>query len=291
MKVLVLGASGMIGSTMLRILAKQLDWQVIGTVRSESALGRVPSAIASRLIPAIDLTNGDVLVRLFRECRPEVVVNCAGLTKHVPDGNEPIAALTMNALFPHRLLELCGLSGARLIHVSTDCVFSGSKGNYSETDLADARDVYGKTKHFGEVATQGSITLRTSTIGHEFGTRLGLLEWFLAQSQCKGYRRAIFSGLPTVEFARVVRDVVIPNASLSGLYHVGAEPIDKEHLLRLIAREYGLATEIEPDDSVAIDRSLDSRRFSEATGYRVADWTALVKQMHDDRLAEGGANV
>jgi dTDP-4-dehydrorhamnose reductase len=247
--------------------------------------------MASRLIPDVDLANGDVLVRLFRECRPDVVVNCAGLTKHVPGGSEPLMALTMNALLPHRLAELCSISGVRLIHVSTDCVFSGSKGNYSETDPADAQDVYGKTKHLGEVTTHGLITLRTSTIGHELETRLGLLEWFLAQSRCKGYRRAVFSGLPTVEFARVVRDVVIPDVSLSGLFHVGAEPIDKERLLRLIAREYDLTTEIEPDDSVIIDRSLDSRRFSAATGYRAADWATLVERMHDDQLGRGSIYV
>lgn len=291
MKVMVLGANGMIGSTMLRILARQAGWQVFGTVRSESVLGRVPLEMASRLISGVDLTNSDALIRLFRKCSPDVVVNCAGLTKHVSGGTDPLEALTMNALIPHRLAELCGVSGARLIHVSTDCVFSGSKGNYSEADLADARDVYGKTKHLGEVASLGSITLRTSTIGHELCTRLGLLEWFLAQSRCKGYRRAIFSGLPTVEFARVVRDIVIPNGSLSGLYHVGAELIDKECLLRVITREYGLTTEIEPDDSVVIDRSLDSRKFSAETGYRAADWTTLIKEMHDDWLAGGIANV
>jgi dTDP-4-dehydrorhamnose reductase len=247
--------------------------------------------MASRLISGVDLTNSDALIRLFRKCSPDVVVNCAGLTKHVSGGTDPLEALIMNALIPHRLAELCGVSGARLIHVSTDCVFSGSKGNYSEADLADARDVYGKTKHLGEVASLGSITLRTSTIGHELGTRLGLLEWFLAQSRCKGYRRAIFSGLPTVEFARVVRDIVIPNGSLSGLYHVGAELIDKECLLRVITREYGLTTEIEPDDSVVIDRSLDSRKFSAETGYRAADWTTLIKEMHDDWLAGGIVNV
>ena len=291
MKVIVLGANGMIGSTMLRILARQAGWQVFGTVRSESVLGRVPLEMASRLISGVDLTNSDALIRLFRKCSPDVVVNCAGLTKHVSGGTDPLEALIMNALIPHRLAELCGVSGARLIHVSTDCIFSGSKGNYSEADLADARDVYGKTKHLGEVASLGSITLRTSTIGHELGTRLGLLEWFLAQSRCKGYRRAIFSGLPTVEFARVVRDIVIPNGSLSGLYHVGAELIDKECLLRVITREYGLTTEIEPDDSVVIDRSLDSRKFSAETGYRAADWTTLIKEMHDDWLAGGIVNV
>lgn len=284
MKVLVLGASGMIGSTMLRVLGARKGWQVAGTVRSGSVHAGMPLAITAQLIRGVDLADGDSLVGVLREYRPDVVVNCAGLTKHVPGGNDPVPASTINTLMPHRVAGLCQLSGARFIHVSTDCVFSGRKGTYSETDPADAQDVYGKTKYLGEVTMPGAITLRTSTIGHELGTRFGLLEWFLSQSSCQGYRRAIFSGLPTVEFARVVRDIVIPDLSLSGLYHVGAEPIDKERLLRLIAREYGVSTLIEPDDSVAIDRSLDSRRFAEETGYRAADWATLIRQMHDDRL-------
>ncbi|CAM8659713.1 RfbD dTDP-4-dehydrorhamnose reductase [Oxalobacteraceae bacterium] len=291
MKVLVLGANGMIGSTMLRILAGQSDWEVFGTVRSVSAAGRLPLDMASRLISGVDLTNSDALIRSIRNFSPDVIVNCAGLTKHVSGGADPLQALTMNALIPHRLAELCSVSGARLIHVSTDCVFSGNKGNYTEADFADAQDVYGKTKNLGEVVSPGSITLRTSTIGHELGTRLGLLEWFLAQSRCKGYRRAIFSGLPTVEFARVVRDVVIPNAALSGLYHVGAESIDKESLLHMIKQEYGLIAEIESDDSVVIDRSLNSKKFSAETGYQAANWSTLIKEMHDDCLSGGIINV
>jgi dTDP-4-dehydrorhamnose reductase len=189
----------------------------------------------------------------------------------------------MNALLPHRLAEYCDLVGARLIHVSTDCVFSGKKGNYREIDTPDATDVYGRTKALGEVGGINTITLRTSTIGHEVGTSFGLLEWFLQQKECKGYRRAIFSGLPTLEFARVVRDVVIPNRNLNGLYHVGAAPIDKDSLLRLIADVYGTTTTIFADDEVVIDRCLNSDRFSAATGYRAPDWPALIHVMHESR--------
>lgn len=283
MKVLVLGASGMIGSTMLRTLALHSSWDVIGSIRT-TAKPQLPAVTAARWVCGVDLANPDHLARLFREVHPDVVVNCAGLTKHLPSGNEPVPALTMNALLPHRLAELCGISRARLIHISTDCVFSGKKGNYREDDEPDASDVYGKTKHLGEVAGPGLVTLRTSTIGHEMGTRFGLLEWFLAQERCKGYRKAIFSGLPTVEFARVVRDLVIPDASLEGLYHVGAESIDKDALLRLIASVYRKQVEIETDDQVAINRSLDSQRFANATGYRAPGWPAMIEAMHQDRI-------
>lgn len=279
MKVLVLGANGMIGSTMFHVLSERNEWDVAGTVRSDKARLLFPATIADKLISSVELSSGDDLLRLFREAKPDVVVNCAGLTKHLPAGNDPLPALTMNALLPHRLAELCGVGGARLIHVSTDCVFSGGTGNYRETDSPDATDICGRTKHLGEVAGPNLVTLRTSTIGHEFGKRHGLLEWFLAQTECKGYRRAIFSGLPTVVFSRVVRDLVIPDGDLSGLYHVGAQPIDKDSLLRLIAKAYGKNTVITPDDGVVIDRSLNVERFESATGYRAPYWPELIETM------------
>lgn len=283
MKVLVLGCSGMIGSTMFRILARNANWDVIGSRRS-AARPELPAGGVARWVCGVDLANTDQLVRLFRDVNPDVVVNCAGLTKHLPSGNDPVPALTMNALLPHRLAELCEISHARLIHISTDCVFSGKKGNYCEDDEPDATDVYGKTKYLGEVSGRGLVTLRTSTIGHEIGTQFGLLEWFRAQERCKGYRKAIFSGLPSVELARVVRDIVIPDVSLGGLYHVGAEAIDKDALLRLIAKVYGKQVEIETDDQVVIDRSLDSQRFAAATGYRSPSWPVMIESMHKDQF-------
>jgi len=280
MKVLVLGAGGMIGRTMFGMLAQRSSWQVIGCVRAKAFTGPAPGPVMS----GIDLTNPDHLVHLFHMTRPDVVVNCAGLTKHLPEGNDPVSALTINALLPHRLVEHCAIAGARLIHVSTDCVFSGLAGNYREQDVADATDVYGRTKALGEVTGENVLTLRTSTIGHENGTSFGLLEWFLAQRQCKGFRHAVFSGLPTVEFARVVREFVIPKASLSGLYHVGASPIDKLSLLLLIARIYQRDTTIIVDEEFRIDRSLNVEKFADATGYRAPAWPDLIEAMYQDYL-------
>jgi dTDP-4-dehydrorhamnose reductase len=225
--------------------------------------------------------------RLFSQTRPEVVINCAGLTKHLPDGNTPIPALAMNALLPHRLAQMCVIAKARLIHISTDCVFSGVLGNYKEQDDTDAPDVYGKTKALGEVTIGDVVTLRTSTIGHECGTRFGLLEWFLAETQCKGFRHAIFSGLPSVEFARVIRDIVIPNPSLSGLYHVGANPIDKLSLLQEIARIYRKDISIVIDDTFRINRSLNTDKFAAATGYRAPAWPELIEAMYQDHIFRG----
>ena len=284
MRVLVLGVSGMIGSAMFRVLSENAAWVVFGAARSEG-LGRFfSSALDKRLITGIDANNYDVLTRVFGDVRPDLVINCIGLTKHHPQSLDPLLATPINTLLPHRLANICRAVGARFIHVSTDCVFSGSKGNYVEDDAADAADVYGKSKFLGEISAPHAVTLRTSTIGHELQSAYGLLEWFLAQKgQCKGFRRAIFSGLPNVTFAQVVRDVVIPRAELSGIFHVGAEPISKYDLLNLIARIYGKSIEIHSDDSFVIDRSLNLGRFRGATGYVAPDWPELINLMHRDQ--------
>jgi len=281
MKVLVIGASGMIGSTVLRVLSEKSDWAVFGTVRDESVKRFFTTSIGERLRAGVDVEHQDALVRILDQIRPDVVVNCAGLTKHKPEAKDPLVSIPINTLMPHRLAGLCKLLGARLIHISTDCVFSGEKGGYVENDFADARDVYGKSKALGEVHYPHTITLRTSTIGHELLSKYGLLDWFLSQDGwCKGYTRAVFSGLPTVVFAQVVRDVVIPHTELSGLYHVAAKPIAKFDLLKLIADVYGKTIDIVPDDKLVIDRSLDARRFQLATGYTAPEWPELIKLMH-----------
>jgi len=281
MRVLVLGASGMIGSTVLRVLSEKKEWRVFGTIRDESVNRFFSAPIAEHLIAGIDVEHSDVLAKVLDQFRPEVVVNCAGLTKHKPEVEDPLVSIPINTLMPHRLAGLCKLVGARLIHVSTDCVFSGEKGGYTEDDYADARDVYGKSKALGEVDYPHAITLRTSTIGHELQSKYGLLDWFLSQEgRCKGYNRAVFSGLPTVVFAQIIRDVVIPRPELSGLFHVGAKPINKYDLLKLIATVYGKQIEIESDSKLVIDRSLNAERFQGATGYVAPEWPELIETMH-----------
>ena len=281
MKVLVFGASGMIGSAMFRVLNAKKEWQVLGTLRSDEAKRFFSGDHQDKLVTGVDVEKHDVLVRIFARLKPDVVVNCIGLTKHHKESDDPLLAIPLNALLPHRMANLCSVAGARLIHVSTDCVFAGTKGNYEEDDAPDAVDVYGKSKHLGEVDYPHAITLRTSTIGHELQSAYGLLEWFLSQQKsCKGFNRAIFSGLPSTVFAQVVRDVVIPRPDLHGLYHVGAVAIDKYELLKLIAMVYGKQIDIARNDELSIDRSLNSGRFSHATGYKPAGWLELIQSMH-----------
>ena len=197
------------------------------------------------------------------------------------DSDDPLQAIPINSLLPHRLAGLCALLSARLVHIGTDCIFSGEKGGYTENDPSDAKDLYGKSKFLGEVDYPHAVTLRTSIIGHELQSAHSLIGWFLSQQDhCKGYKRAIFSGLPTVALAQIIRDVVIPSPDLSGVYHVAAKPISKYDLLRLVADVYGKSIEIEPDDQLIIDRSLNADRFRQATGYVVPDWPELIKLMY-----------
>lgn len=281
MKILVLGASGMLGNAMIRVLSEKADWQVYGTVRSESSKRFFSACIAERLLSGIDVEQHDSLMQAFIRARPDVVINCVGLIKQLADAEDPLQAIPINALLPHRLARLCELSGARLVHMSTDCVFSGEKGAYRETDPSDANDLYGKSKFLGEVRYRHTITLRTSIIGHELQSAHGLVGWFLSQQgKCKGYRRVIFSGLPTVVLAQFIRDVVISRPELSGLYHVAAQPISKYDLLRLVAEVYGKSIEIIPDDTLVIDRSLDATRVQKETGYVAPSWPELIRSMH-----------
>lgn len=280
--VLVLGAAGMLGNAVLRLFAESHGFSVRGTVRSGASAKLLPTALADRLVVGIDVENLDSLATAFAETRPDVVINCIGLVKQLSAAEDPLQALPINAMLPHRLARLCQMVGARLVHVSTDCVFAGTKGLYTEQDAPDAQDLYGRSKLLGEVDYPHAITLRTSIIGHELASAHGLVGWFLAQQGAvRGFRRAVFSGLPTVELARVIRDQVLPRPELHGLYHVSADPIDKHTLLCLVRDAYDKAVDITPDDRLVIDRSLDSTRFRQATGFTPKPWPALVQAMRD----------
>ena len=281
MKVLILGVSGMLGSMVFRVLNEKSDWQVYGTIRSASWKRFFSADAAERLISGVDVEQHDSLMQTFIRIRPDVVINCVGLVKQLADADDPLQAIPINTLLPHRLAKLCELSGARMVHISTDCVFSGEKGAYSEASPSDAKDLYGKSKFLGEVCYPHTITLRTSIIGHELQSAHGLVGWFLSQQgKCKGFRRAIFSGLPTVALAQVIRDVVIPRLDLFGLFHVGAQPISKFDLLSLVAEVYDKTIEIIPDDAMVIDRSLNAIRFQTETGYLAPSWPELIRLMY-----------
>lgn len=282
MRILIVGATGMLGSALHHVLSRDATLEVWGTIRDQSAKRHFDPSSHDRLLAGVDVLNHDSLVGALRVTRPDVVINAVGVIKQLSTADDPLVVLPINALFPHRLAALCALAGARMVHISTDCVFSGRRGSYRESDVSDAEDLYGKSKFMGEVSREPHVvTLRTSGIGHELTTRHGLVEWFLGESGAvRGFRQAIYTGLPWVELAQVIRTHVLPAPALNGLYHVSSDPINKYDLLRLVASAYGRPTQIMADDSFVIDRSLDSTRFRADTGYAPPAWPDLIAAMH-----------
>ena len=284
-RVLVIGASGMLGSTIFRALSREESLQTYGTVRDVRAAKHFPAELYGGLIPNIHMEGESGLITAFSISKPDIVINCVGIIKQLPNANDHLESLAINATLPHRLAKYCNMIGARLVHFSTDCVFSGKDGQYKEDDFPDANDLYGRTKYLGEVDYDNAITLRTSIIGHELASNKSLVDWFLSQSgEVKGDRRAVFSGLPTIEVARLIKDRVIPNPSLCGLYHLSVEPINKNDLLNLVAERYGKTIKIIPDDKVVIDRSLNSDRFRAATGFAPKPWPELINDMYNEHM-------
>lgn len=281
MRVLVLGASGMLGNAVIDVFSQDSSYEVWGTLRSASALRYFPVEQRARLLVGVDVLDQDALVRALDMVRPNVVINCVGLIKQLADAQDPLSTLPVNAMFPHRLARLCGLADIRVIHVSTDCVFSGRTGAYTESDPSDAEDLYGKSKFIGELHDlKHAITIRTSIIGHELNSNFALVDWFLSQTGAvRGFAKAIFSGLPTVELASVIKDCVLTHPELHGLYHVAAAPITKLELLRLISKQYKKEIDIVPDECLVIDRSLNYERFRQATSYVAPAWPDLIEKM------------
>ncbi|WP_205789410.1 SDR family oxidoreductase [Micromonospora sp. HM134] len=285
-RVLVVGVTGMLGHAVLRELADDPTLDVHGLARGidDERAGWYPPHLLARIVPAVDVTRFDDVRRLIDEVRPDVVVNCVGVIKQRPDVQDAVPTVTLNALLPHLLADACAQVGGRLVHVSTDCVFSGRRGGYLEDDLPDPPDLYGRSKLLGEATGASALTLRTSIVGHELTTRRSLVDWFLSQrGQVRGFTRAVYSGVTTVEFARLLRTVVLPRPELTGLYHVAAEPITKYDLLRLVAEVYGWPGELVPDDGFVCDRSLRADALARATGYRPPGWPDMITALHAAR--------
>jgi len=283
MRALVLGGAGMLGHKLWQVMRDRADTFV--TVRRSPEHYRALELFdADRVVGNVDAASEVDLDRAFTISRPDVVYNCVGVVKQRPEAHDAVQAITLNALLPHRLAARCATSGARLVQVSTDCVFSGRRGRYAELDTPDATDLYGRSKLLGEVDAPGCLTVRTSMIGREIGSRHGLVEWFMAnRGGCvQGFTRAVFSGFSTAELARVLADVPVRFPDLSGMWHVSAAPITKLDLLVLLNDAFRLGTRIEPDSSFECDRSLDSSRFRRVTGYAPPTWDEMVADMAQD---------
>jgi dTDP-4-dehydrorhamnose reductase len=280
-KILIFGSTGMLGHTLLRFFLEKNIHNTIGTIRFNDDLKLFPEKIRKNIISNIDIENEGIFRKVFNNFSPDIVINCVGLIRHLKISNDPVKMISVNSLFPHLLSRLCSSKNAKLIQFSTDCIFSGTKGMYTEIDLPDGVDLYAKSKFLGEVNASNQITIRSSFIGHEIKNSLSLLEWFLAEKHdVKGYTKAIFSGLTTLEMAKVIHDFIIPYDMLEGIYNISAEPISKYDLLNLIARVYSKSINIIPDSNVNHDLSLDSGLFRSTTGYIPPKWDDLIKAMY-----------
>ncbi len=279
-RILILGGDGMLGHQLLRSWQQRHEVRV--TLRGDESRYRSYGLYhADNAFYGVDARNFASLAKVIEEFSPDAVVNAVGIVKQRAEARDAIVSLEVNALLPHRLSELCTRRGVRLVHISTDCVFSGQKGMYREGDLEDARDLYGRSKLLGEVHDAGAVTLRTSIIGLELARKKSLIEWFLAQrGEVKGFTRAIYSGFTTLEMARIVERVLCRHGDLSGLWHVASEPIDKFDLLfRLssLLRRRDIA--LVQDDSFVCDRSLSAERFCARTGYAPPSWDAMLREL------------
>jgi dTDP-4-dehydrorhamnose reductase len=276
----------MLGHVLFRTCADRFD--TYGTVRRPTDTSLLDIA-PQRLIDGVDAEHFATVARTVEALQPDVVVNCIGAVKQSDAARDPVACIEVNALFPHRLARLCREAGTRLIHISTDCVFSGRRGNYGEDDTPDPDNLYGHAKLLGEVSGPATLTLRTSFIGPELDKSRGLLEWFLHQSgTVRGFRRAIFSGFTTDAISEVIVTLINDFPDMAGLWHVASEPVNKFELLSLIKRVYDHPIEIAADDTIKCDRSLNGGRFLATTGIRFPSWPAMIEQMHDRSISSAG---
>lgn len=281
MRILILGGSGMLGHRLWVDLSKQHETWV--TIRgSKTEFPDSPEFPRNLIRENVDALNFDQVTRALASIQPDLVINCIGLIKQMGHlARDPLFSISLNAMLPHRISMICRVAKIRMIHISTDCVFSGKKGNYTEEDQSDAEDIYGRTKFLGEVSYPHCITLRTSIIGRELKNKLGLIEWFLAQKgQINGYKKAIYSGFTTDEISRIIQIYVIPNPNLSGVYHVSSDPISKYDLLQLTKKAFHRSdVDILPDEIFYCDRSLNSTRFRSCTSYIPPTWEEMINEL------------
>ncbi len=277
----------MLGHKLVQRLAAHGLW-VAATIRSTSGYdtpaARTALGSADLILDGIDVLHDDMLTDAFARAEPDVVVNAVGVIKQLDAGKDPIPSITTNSLLPHRIAALAGKRSARVIHFSTDCVFAGHAGPFSENSSTDAEDLYGRSKLLGEVKAPGCLTIRSSIVGRELRGRSSLIEWFLAQrgGKATGYAGALYTGLTTNVMSDLVARLVTDHPDLDGIWHVASEPISKYELLKLVNQHFQLGIELACDDKFVIDRRLDGSRFRTRTGFLAPSWNAMIAEMRAD---------
>ncbi len=289
MRLLIFGANGLLGNTLIRYFICKNNFQTFGVVRDFSKILLFKKKLHKKIYVIENILDLMSIEKIIKLTKPDVVINCLGITNKIKNKSFNLIEdyIKINSLFPHMLYKICNKLGAKLIHFSSDCVFSGKKGSYSENDLADPVDFYGRSKLLGELDYENCITIRKSVIGHELLTRNGLLEWFLNQKGIVyGYTNVIFSGLTVLELAEIIEYYILPRNDLKGILNISGESISKFDLLKIISNIYKKSIEIIPDDSITTNRTLNGSQFTKLTGYKIKSWPLLIKSMYEFNLLE-----
>lgn len=282
MKILIFGVTGMLGSCLYKYFSNLKEFQVMGVLRNDKKRSFFSENTNSRIIVFDNYNNFAKLDEFIKEIKPDYIVNCLGVIKQKINTSNPENTVFINSYLPHLIDKLASKYNFKLVHFSTDCVFDGNLGLYKETDIPLPKDFYGLSKLLGELETKNTLTIRTSIIGHELESTFSLVNWFLSSKKCvKGFTKAIYSGFPSVEIARIIHKYIIPNKSISGIYNLSSNPISKYELLKIISKQYKHTIDIIPDEEVVIDRSLDATLFNKETKYVCPSWTKLIENMYE----------
>ena len=283
-KILILGAAGMLGHKLCQLYKDKYD--IFYTIRSDfEQYKRYGIFEKDRILEGVDVLDFEKTANVIEEVNPDVLINCVGIIKQLKEAKDPILSIKINSLLPHQLANICRQTNTRFFHISTDCVFNGKKGMYTENDPSSAEDLYGRTKFLGEVNRENCLTLRTSIIGRELNTKRGLVEWFLNNKggKVKGFQKAIYTGFTTEALAKIIENLIENHPDLNGLYQASSEPVDKFTLLGIIKDKFKLNIEIEPEMQTSIDRSLDSGLFRKTTDFIPPTWDAMIEGMAQDK--------
>ncbi len=286
MKILILASTGLLGNTITKYFFNNTKFQTYGTLRDSSNIKFFDKKYKQNFLIIKNILNYSETENKLKNLKPDIIINCFGITnKEITNGRQSEDFININSLFPYRLQKICSNIGARLIHFSSDCIYSGNKGSYNEYDNPDPTDIYGRSKLLGELDFDNTLTIRKSVIGHELLSKKGLLEWFLQQENyVQGYKNVIFSGITVLELAILIEKYIIPRKNLKGIINISGERISKYELLKIIANVYKKPIKIIPNNSLKIDRSLDGSQFNKLTGYKSNSWSLLIKSMYEFNL-------
>ena len=273
-RVLIIGSSGMLGSTLTNYLSLKKELNIFGIQRSETQKKKNIKFFSLKKF------SSQKIFKIIKIVKPKYVINCAGVINHkIQDNIEEV--FFMNSYLPKILSHASKIYKFSFVHISTDCVYDGKKGGYIETSTPNANDIYGHSKLIGETNEKNSITIRTSIFGHEKKTKFGLLEWFLnAKKKVRGYKNFFFTGLTTLELSKIIYMYILKNKKIKkGLFHIGGKKISKLNLLKEIRKQYRKKILIIPQSSPKIDKSLNSSNFRKKTGYKFTSFKIMINEM------------